>query len=75
MVDRLGSIDFKRLVLVGGDTVTIRFVSFSKWSSFFENVYVLSRGDGQVKLIDPQWNPLIEYDCSFTFSGANKSVS
>jgi hypothetical protein len=67
VVDRLGSIDFEPVVLLGEDTVTVRFVSFSKWGGFFENVYVLSRDEGPVKLIDSQWNPLIEYDCGIAF--------
>lgn len=67
VVNKVDSIDFTPVVLVGEDTVTVRFVSFSKWGGFFENVFVLSGEEGSVKLIDSQWNPLIEYDCGIAF--------
>jgi hypothetical protein len=64
---RVEDIDFEPVVLVGEETITVRFVSFSKWGGFFENIYTLDRNRESIKLIDSQWNPLMEYDCGIAF--------
>jgi hypothetical protein len=47
-------------------TVTVRFVTFTKWGGFFESVFVLE-GNNPIELIDVQRNRLIQYDCGIVF--------
>lgn len=53
-------------VTLTNGTATVRFISFTKWGGFFENVYVMDAHD-PVQLLDVQFNPLIEYDCGINF--------
>lgn len=64
--DRLAQIDFMPVVLVDETKVTVRFVAFTKWGGFFENVYVMDK-ENPIQLLDVQFNPLIEYDCGINF--------
>jgi hypothetical protein len=64
--DRIEKIDFTPVVLVDETTVTVRFVTFTKWGGFFENVYVMDK-ENPMQLQDVQFNPLIEYDCGINF--------
>ena len=66
MQDRIAQIDFTPVVLVEDVSVTVRFVTFTKWGGFFENVYVMDISD-PMQLLDVQFNPLIEYDCGINF--------
>lgn len=64
--DRIEKIDFSPVVIVGENDVTVRFVTFTKWGGFFENVYVMDKDD-PMQLINVQFNPIIEYDCGINF--------
>ena len=64
--DGIDEIDFSPLVIIDESSVTVRFVTFTKWGGFFENVYVMDK-DSPVMLLDVQFNPLIEYDCGIDF--------
>ena len=64
--DRIDKIDFSPVVIVGESDVTVRFVTFTKWGGFFENVYVMDKED-PMQLLDVKFNPLIEYDCGINF--------
>ena len=65
--DGITEIDFKPVVAVGEKTVTVRFVTFTKWGGFYENIYNMEKDTVPMKLIDVQWHPLIEYDCGISF--------
>lgn len=67
VVSRVEKIDFKPVVVIGENTVTVRFITFTKWGGFFEGVYILEKEKEPMKLIDAQWHPLIEYDCGIAF--------
>jgi len=60
-------IDFTPRLLDDGNIITIRFVTFSKWGGFYENVYKIDKEKGPVDPVDVQWNHLIEYDCGIKF--------
>ncbi|NTV36562.1 MAG: hypothetical protein HGA53_06370 [Anaerolineaceae bacterium] len=64
--DRIEKIDFSPVVIVGEKDVTVRFVTFTKWGGFFENVYVMDKDD-PMKLLDMKFNPIIKYDCGINF--------
>jgi hypothetical protein len=64
--DRIDKIDYSPAVVVEGNEVTVRFVTFTKWGGFFENVYVMDKND-PLHLIDVIFNLLIEYDCGIFF--------
>lgn len=64
--DRIEQIDFSPIVLMNETTVTVRFVTFTKWGGFFENVYVMDK-ENPLQLQDVQFNPLIPYDCGINF--------
>jgi hypothetical protein len=64
--DRIGKIDFSPVVVVDADTVTVRFVTFTKWGGFYENIYVMGKEE-PVQLLDAKFNPLVEYDCGIAF--------
>lgn len=64
--DRIEKIDFSPIVIVGESDVTVRFVTFTKWGGFFENVYLMDK-DNPLQLLDVKFNPLIEYDCGISF--------
>ena len=64
--DRIGEIDFKPVVIVGEKVVTVRFITFTKWGGFYENVYVMDK-ENPLHIIETQYNPLIEYDCGMRF--------
>lgn len=66
ITDRIEQIDFTPVVLVDDTSVTVRFVTFTKWGGFFENVYVMDK-ENPSQLLDVQFNPLIEYDCGISF--------
>ena len=57
--DRIEQIDFNPLVLVEETSVTVRFVTFTKWGGFFENVYVMDK-ENPMQLLDVQFNSLIK---------------
>ena len=65
-ISRIQTIELLPVVLVEEKTVTVRFVSFTKWGGFFENVFVMDK-DNPVDLIDAQWNSLVEYDCGIVY--------
>jgi len=65
-LDKIEDIDFKPVVILGEDTVTVRFVSFTKWGGFYENVYLMEK-DNPLQVLDVQHNPLVEYDCGMRF--------
>ena len=64
--DRIEKIDFNPVVIGGENDVTVRFVTFTKWGGFFENVYVMDK-ENPMQLLDVKFNPLIEYDCGISF--------
>jgi hypothetical protein len=64
--DRIEDIDFSPIVTVDETSVTVRFVTFTKWGGFFENVYVMDKNN-PMQLLDVKFNPLIEYDCGISF--------
>lgn len=64
--DRIEEIDFRPVVFVGEDDVTVRMITFTKWGGFYENVYVMDKDD-PMQLLDVKFNPLIEYDCGINF--------
>lgn len=64
--DKIGQIDFTPMVIVDEDKVTVRYVAFTKWGGFTENVYVMDKNN-PLQLLDVQFNPLIEYDCGIDF--------
>lgn len=64
--DQIDEIEFEPAVIIQEETVTVRFVSFTKWGGFFENVYVMDINN-PMKLLDVKFNPLIQYDCGFLF--------
>lgn len=66
VTDRIEEIDFSPVVIVGDSDVTVRFVTFTKWGGFFENVYVMDK-ENPMQLLDVKFNPLIEYDCGISF--------
>jgi hypothetical protein len=53
-------------VIIKEDSVIVRFVSFTKWGGFYENVYEMDI-DNPLNLLDVNFNPLIEYDCGILF--------
>jgi hypothetical protein len=64
--DRIDKIDFSPVVIVDENSVTVRYVTFTKWGGFFENVYIMNK-DNPMQLLDVKFNPLIEYDCGISF--------
>jgi len=64
--DRIEKIDFSPVVIIGESEVTIRMVTFTKWGGFFESVYVMEK-ENPNRLLDAQFNPIIEYDCDISF--------
>lgn len=64
--DRIEQIDFSPMVIIDENSVTVRYVTFTKWGGFFENVYVMDK-DNPMQLLDVKFNPLIEYDCGISF--------
>lgn len=67
IVNQAQNINFIPEVTREGNTVTVRFVTFTKWGGFYENVYKLDNEKDVLKLLDAQWNSLIEYDCGIAF--------
>jgi len=63
---RIGEMDLSPAVVVDANTVTVRFVTFTKWGGFFENVYVMDKKN-PMQVRDTEFNPLIEYDCRIVF--------
>lgn len=64
--DRIEQIDFSPVVVIDENSVVVRYVTFTKWGGFFENVYTLGK-DPPMRLLDVKFNPLIEYDCGISF--------
>lgn len=64
--DKIDMIDFTPVVLVEEDTISLRFVTFTKWGGFFEYVYVMDKDD-PMQLLDVQFNSLVEWDCGVNF--------
>jgi hypothetical protein len=64
--DRIKKVDFRPVVLMGKESVTVRFVTFTKWGGFFEHVLVLDKDD-PMHVLDAQVNQLIEYDCGIMY--------
>ncbi len=62
----IAQIDFVPVVVVDDKSVTVRYVTFTKWGGFFENVYVMDR-ENPTLLLDVRFNPLIEYECGISF--------
>jgi hypothetical protein len=59
-------IDYTPAVVMDANTVTIRFVSFSKWGGFTESVYVVDKFD-PYHIIEEDFNKIIDYDCGIDF--------
>jgi hypothetical protein len=66
MVSKPYQIDLLPVVAVKDGSASIRFVSFSKWSGFYEILIVVD-ADDPMTMKDRQFNPLIEYDCGIAF--------
>jgi hypothetical protein len=64
--DKIEKIDFSPVEIVDENTVTVRFVIFTKWGGFFEAVYVINK-ENINQLLDVKFNPIIEYDCGISF--------
>lgn len=64
--DKIEKIDFRPLVVVRENEVTVRLVTFTKWGGFFETVYIMNKDD-PAQAFNVQFNPLIEYDCGIRF--------
>jgi hypothetical protein len=67
VVNRIEKIDFRPVVVENESTITVRFISFTKWGGFYENIYTVNKEKEPMEFIDIQWNPLIEYDCGISF--------
>ncbi len=59
-------IELTPYVIFDTDTVKVRFIQFSKWGGYAESIYTLDR-QAPYKLLDVEWNVLIEYDCGIAF--------
>ncbi len=59
--ERLEQIDFMPVVVPESESVTVRFVYFSKWEGFIENVFIVDREDPMF-IYAMSINPIIEYD-------------
>jgi hypothetical protein len=66
IIEKIKEINFTSVIMVGDETVTVRFVTFTKWGGFFEVVFVIDKENPE-QLLDVQWNPLIKYDCGINF--------
>jgi hypothetical protein len=66
IIDQVAKINLQPMALVNEKTITFRFVSFSKWGGFTENIFVLDKKNLRAP-IDTQFNALIEYDCGVMF--------
>jgi hypothetical protein len=64
--DRLKQVDFTPRVRVERETVAVRFVSFSKWGGFTEQVYVLDRDD-PFNIVEIKWNVIIPFEVQLRF--------
>ena len=64
--DRLNEVDFSPSIQVQDRAITLRFVTFSKWSGLYEYVYVIDRKDPD-RLLHTEFNPIIEYGCGVSF--------
>jgi len=67
IANEMERIDFNPVVAEDKVTVSVRFVTFTKWGGFFENVYILDKEKMPLELVDVQWHPIIEYDCGIAF--------
>lgn len=65
-IKKIEKLDFNPSVVVNDDSVIVRFLTFTKWGGFFENVYTMDPQD-PFNLIDAKFNPIIEYDCGISF--------
>lgn len=59
-------IDFTPEIIMDEETVTVRFVTFSKWGGFNENIYTLLKKD-PYQVFWSSDDPIIEYDCGARF--------
>lgn len=66
IITRAEEIDFTPIVKVDGDKVVLRYVSFTKWGGFFEEIYTIDKND-PYHIIDYSYNTLIHYDCGVLF--------
>lgn len=60
------TIDLTPTVTIVENKVTIRFVTFSKWGGFYENIHVLDK-DNPANLLDTKSESLLPYDCGIMF--------
>jgi hypothetical protein len=66
ILGQAAKIDFQPVALVIGDTITLRYVAFTKWGGFYEVIYVLDK-QSPTKPITVKGNLLIEYNCGIAF--------
>jgi hypothetical protein len=66
ILERAAKINFQPLALVKGDTITLRYVTFTKWGGFYENVYILNK-QNPAEPVEAKLNLLIEYNCGINF--------
>ena len=66
VIDSLKNIDFSPRAIIDEETITIRFISFTKWSGLFEDIFVIKK-DSQGILDDIKFKNLIKYYCGVEF--------
>ncbi len=65
-VEELEKIDFAPQFLDMGETVKVRFVTYTKWGGFFENVLEMEKSD-PFNLINVDYYPILEYEIPLAF--------
>jgi hypothetical protein len=66
LVSRVPELDVSPVVVMDEKLVKIRFITFTKWGGFYENIYIMDTENPYI-LLDSEFNPLIEYDCGISF--------
>ncbi len=66
VLENARKIDFTPAIRMDATSVTVRFVTFTKWGGFYENIYKMDRRDPFI-LLDSQFNSLVHYDCGIAF--------
>lgn len=66
VLGQMGELNLTPKVLMNDTSVTVSFLTFTKWGGFFENTYVMD-SENPMDLQDVQFAPLIEYDCGIAF--------
>jgi hypothetical protein len=65
-IDSITLIDYSPLLVIDESSVTIRFVTFSQWGGFFENIYTMEKGNPN-HILDMKFYPILKYDSGISF--------